>query len=93
MICDETSSLGGHDVDDPAIATSPELDVAGRQGEQGVVPAAPDVDAGVEVSAALADDDLAGVDELASETLDAQTLRIGIPAVAGGAGALLVCQG
>ena len=29
MICDETSSLGGHDVDDPAIATSPELDVAG----------------------------------------------------------------
>jgi len=34
--------------------------------------ATPDVDAGVEVGAALTDDDLAGLDDLAAEALDAQ---------------------
>ena len=54
-----------------------------RQREQGVVAAAADVVAGVEVRAALADDDLAGVDLLAAEPLDAQPLAVGVAPVPG----------
>jgi hypothetical protein len=46
------------DVDDAATAAGAELDVARREGEQGVVTATADVVAGVEVRAVLADDDL-----------------------------------
>src|SRR5690606_28129909 len=83
---------GGHHVDDLAAALAAELDGAGRESEQGVVPAAPDVGAGVEVGAALADEDLAGVDLLAAEALHAETLRVRVTTVAGGACALLVCH-
>ena len=51
-----------------------ELHGAGGRGEQRVVAAAADVDAGMEVGAALADDDLAGLDDLAAEPLDAEPL-------------------
>jgi hypothetical protein len=44
----------------------------------------------VEVGAPLADDDLAGVDDLAAEALDAEALGVGVAPVAGGAEALLV---
>src|SRR5579859_5037652 len=44
-----------------APAQHAELDLAAGEGEQGVVLAAAHVQAGVEVGAALADDDLAGV--------------------------------
>src|SRR5699024_10118587 len=53
------SGLGRDDVDRLAAALGAELDRAGGQGEQGVVLAAADVVAGVELGAALADDDLA----------------------------------
>ena len=82
--------LGRDDVDDAATPAAAELDRAGDEGEQGVVTAATDVQAGVEVGAALADDDLAGVDDLAAEALDAEPLRVGVAPVAGGRGALLV---
>ena len=55
------------------------------QREQRVVAAAADVVAGVEVGAALADDDLAGVDQLAAEALDAEALGVGVAAVPRGA--------
>ena len=83
--CSEGSGLGEHDVDDPAVAAGAEPDVAGGLGEQGVVVAAADVGAGVEVGAALADEDLAGLDELAAEALDAQALGVRVATVAGGA--------
>ena len=56
------TSLRRDDVDDAAAATGAELDDTGGEREQRVVAAAADVVAGVEVGAALADDDLAGVD-------------------------------
>lgn len=80
------------DVDDLAAATRTELNVAGGGGEQGVVITATHVIAGVEVGAALADDDLTGVDELTTETLHTEALRVGVTAVAGGTQTLLVCH-
>ena len=53
----------------------------------------PTFTARVEVGAALADDDLAGLDELAAEALDAEALRVGVAAVTGGTKTLLVCHG
>ena len=67
-------------------------DVARGERAQGVVAAPADVVSRVEVGAALADDDLAGVDGLAAEALDAQTLRVGVASVAGARCALLVCH-
>ena len=81
------------DVDDPAAAAGAELDRAGDEREQRVVAATADAVAGVEVGAALADDDLAGVDDLAAEALDAEALGVGVATVAGGGRALLVCHG
>src|SRR5699024_2541945 len=86
------SDLGRDDVDHLAAAPVAELDGAGGEGEQGVVLAAADVLAGVELGAALADDDLPGADDLATEALDAEALRVGVAAVPGGAGALLRCH-
>src|SRR4051812_28287757 len=83
---------GRHDVDDLATAASAELHRAGLEREQGVVAATADVLAGVEVGAALADEDLAGLDDLAAEALDAEALRVGVTTVAGRARALLVCH-
>ena len=83
MGCTRGAGLGEHDVDDPAAAESAELNVTGGGGEQGVVVAAADVAAGVEVGAALADEDFAGLDQLAAEALDAEALRVGVAAVTG----------
>ena len=71
-----------HDVDRLATALDAELDRAGGRGEQRVVAAAADVDAGMEVGAALADDDLAGLDDLPAEPLDAEPLGVGVATVA-----------
>ena len=62
------------------------------QREQGVVAAAADPVARVEVGAALPDDDLAGVDQLAAEALDAEPLGVGVATVARRGRALLVCH-
>ena len=90
------TGLGGRlrrdDVDDLAAALGAELDRAGDEREQRVVAATADALAGVEVRAALADDDLAGVDDLAAEALDAEALGVGVATVAGRGRALLVCH-
>ena len=71
-----------NDVDGLAAALDAELDRTGGRGEQRVVAATADVDAGVEVGAALADEDLAGLDDLAAEPLDAEALGVGVATVA-----------
>src|SRR5262249_8529720 len=68
------------------------FDRAGGLGEQGVVAAASDVDARVELGATLADQDLAGLDDLAAEPLDPQPLSGGIATVARAGSALFVCH-
>ena len=70
----------------------PNSTAPGCECEQRVVAATADVGAGVEVRAALADDDLAGEDLLAAEALHAQSLSVGVTTVAGGACALFVCH-
>src|SRR6478672_9176621 len=86
-------SLGGRDhVDDAAAALGAELDVAADQGEQRVVAAAADAAARVEVGAALAHDDLAGVDQLAAVALHTEPLGVRVPTVLGRGRALLVCH-
>src|SRR5665213_535506 len=88
----EVSDLGGDDVDDLATALAAELDRTGGEGEQGVVAATADVDAGVEVGAALADEDLARTDDLTTEALHAEALRVRVTTVASGARSLFVCH-
>src|SRR5258708_7720635 len=75
-------SHGADDADGLAATLGAAFDRAGGCVEQGVVPATPDVDAGVEVGAALADDDLPGLDDLAAEALDAEPLRVRVTTVA-----------
>ncbi len=60
------------DVDDLATVALAELDGACRECEERVIVAAADVRTGVELGSALADDDLAGLDDLAAEALDAR---------------------
>src|SRR5579859_4201320 len=69
-----------------------ELDLARNQGEEGVVSAEPNACPSGDLGPALPDDDGPGVDDLAAEDLDAQHLRFGIAAVAGGAASFLVCH-
>src|SRR5690349_25127809 len=93
MSCGTTSGVVTRDdVHDPAAAALAELDRTGREREQRVVATAADVEAGVEVGAALPDDDLAGADDLTAVPLDAQALGVGGAAVLGGRRALLVCH-
>src|SRR3984957_381916 len=75
-----------------ATAVPSELDLAGHQREQRVVVTATDALARVEVRAALPDDDLARVDELAAQALHAKPLRVRVTAVTAGRRALLVCH-
>src|SRR5438552_4107593 len=74
---------GGVDGDDPAAIALPEHNRATGGGEQGVVAAAADVVAGVELGTALAHDDRPGRHRLAAETLDAEALGRGVAPVAG----------
>jgi len=77
-------SLGSgrsHHVDCLAAALGAEFDGAGSGGEQRVVAATADIHTGIEVGAALADQDLAGLDDLTAEPLDAQPLSGGVPTV------------
>ena len=57
-----------------AAAPRPKLDMPRDQCEQRVVAATADTITGMEVSAALPNDDLTGVHQLAAESLDAQPL-------------------
>src|SRR5699024_38051 len=73
------------DADHLAVALATELDGARGEREQGVVVAAAHTVAGVDAGAALTHQDLAGADDLAAETLDAETLGVGVTPVLGGA--------
>src|SRR5699024_9399985 len=81
------------DVDDLAATTAAELDGTRGEGEERVVAATADVQARVEVRAALADDDLTGADDLAAEALDTEALGVRVATVARGTRAFLVCHG
>ena len=67
-------------------------DGTGCFSEQGVVAPAADVDTRVELRAALTHQNLAGLDDLTAEPLDAQPLRSGITTVARAGRAFLVCH-
>ena len=66
-----------------------ELDAACHEGEERVVSADPDADAGVELRAPLADEDVPRDDLLAAIALDPKTLGIGVAAVPSGTAAFL----
>ena len=72
------------------LALALELDGTVNQSEQGVIAADADIDAGMDVGASLANQDVAGQNELTVGTLHAQSLGLGVTAVLGGAAALLV---
>ena len=80
------------DVDRLAATLRAELDRAGHEGEQRVVATTADTLTRVEVRAALTDEDLARVDLLATETLDAEELCVRVATVAGRGRTLLVCH-
>jgi hypothetical protein len=69
-----------------------ELNVAIGRGKQGVILAHADVVAGVELGAALANDDGACAHQFATEGLDTQHLWLGITAVSRRAAAFFLCH-
>src|SRR5690606_3936906 len=69
-----------------------ELDPACDQSKQSVVTASTDVVTGVETGTALANQDLASLDVLSTEALDAEPLGVGVASVTAGRRALLVCH-
>src|SRR5665213_2494130 len=69
-----------------------ELDGAFLEGEQRVISADADVEAGVELGAALADDDRAGGHELPAIRLHPAILRIAVSPVLRAALTLLMCH-
>jgi len=74
----------GDGLDDGHLAAGlVELDNAILQGEEGPIAADADVFAGVQLGAALADDDVAGDDGLAAELFDAATFAVALATVAG----------
>ena len=72
------------------LAHALELDLTVNQSKQGVVAADADIVAGMDVSASLANQDVASQNELTVSALHAQTLGLGVTAVLGGAAALLM---
>ena len=73
--------LTRNDIDYAPTTLDTELHGAGRQGKQRVVSAAAHILAGVEVGAALADEDLAGIHGLSAEPLHTQVLSVRITTV------------
>ena len=74
--------FSGEDADKTAHAAFVfEVDDSGDEGEESVVFAAADVEAGLALGAALADEDGAGIDELPAETLGAEALTLGVTPV------------
>src|SRR5262249_40824823 len=76
-----------------AIAAEPlEHDASVDQREERVIVTAPDVGAGVDPGAALANENVAGAHELASTPLHAQELRVAVATVARRTLSLLMSQ-
>ena len=69
-----------------------ETDYAVDLGEKGIILADTDVGAGMEVSAALANEDVAREDKLTVSTLGPQTLGFAFTTVAGATNALFMCK-
>jgi hypothetical protein len=85
--------LVGLDADEAAMAAPVrELHVPGDEREERVVLALANVFAGLVPRAALAHENRASVDELASEALYAEPLSVRIAAVCRGAAAFLMCH-
>ena len=74
------------------LALALKTDGAVYQSEQGVILANANIDTGMDVSASLANQDIAGQNELTVSALDTQALRLGITAVLGGTAALMVSE-
>ena len=74
------------------LALALELDGAVNQSKQGVVAADANVDTGMDVSASLANQNVAGQNELTVSALHAQTLSLGITTVLGRTAALMVSE-
>ena len=74
------------------LAQTLELDLAGLQSEQGVVAALTHVDTGMDMGAALTNQNVAGQNELTVGALNAEALGLGVTAVLGGTNALLVSE-
>src|SRR4051794_18821460 len=85
-------SRGGKDGDDAPAAALLEVDRTRGTRVDRVVLADADTVAGLELGAALTDDDLAAGHGLAGEDLHAKALGVGVAAVTGGAEALLMCH-
>src|SRR5690606_33841266 len=83
----------GHDVDDLAAPLRAELHRPGGEGEQRVVTAPADQVARVELGAALPNQNLASVNNLAAEALHTETFRLGVAAVPRAGRTLLVSHG
>src|SRR5699024_2924371 len=85
--------LGGwNDVHGAAVALDSELNCTCFESEQGVVAAASNVLTWVELGAALTNDDLAGLNLLTTETLDAKTLSLRVATVGSAGSTLLRCH-
>jgi hypothetical protein len=72
-----------NDVDDLAATLCTELHRACYEGEESVIAATADASTGVKVSSTLADNDFAGLDDLATIALDAQVLGVRVASVTG----------
>src|SRR6185312_8771571 len=92
--CRVAKSLRLHDVDETAVlvAADSELDLAVDQREQRMVATQADAIARMELGAALAHDDVAGFDGLATVDLDAEVFRVRIATVAAGTYAFFMCH-
>src|SRR5450631_2048909 len=80
------------DVDGLAATLGAELHRTGNEREQRVIATTANAVARVEVRATLANDDLACVDDLAAETLDAKKLGVRVAPVARRRCSLFVCH-
>jgi hypothetical protein len=77
IVCRREYLLGSRDdADDATPAAGTEEHGTRLKREQRVIVTATDIHARVEVRAALANDDFAGVDDLAAEPLDAEALTL-----------------
>ena len=74
------------------LALALELDSTVNQSEQSVIAADTDIDTGMDMSASLANQNVASQNELTVCTLDAQALCLGVTAVLGGTAALVVSE-
>lgn len=80
------------DADPTLVLGAFEDDLTVDEGEEGVVVADTDIGAGVELGAALSDDDHARFDDLTAEPFDAQTLGVTVATVFGRTLTFLMCH-